>query len=425
MQNTKLHRRSFLKSFSAFAAPAMLGKITTIEKILTNPTLPNNEIQGEKFWEQIKQDFIHSDQLLNLNSGGLSPQPLIVQKLHQELLEFSNKLPTHNMWRVVDNQRESTRENLAQLAGCSPEEIAINRNATESLDTIISGIPLKKGDEIVMSKYDYPRMMAQLRRRELQEGIKLKYANLKAPMENEDEIVEAYTSQFTSKTKVVLLTHIINWNGQVIPVARIGKIAQERGILVIVDGAHSFANLSYRIDELNCDYFGASLHKWLCCPFGTGLLYIKKDKIKSIPPIFYSDAVANDNIRKFEELGTRNNAAEMCISLAIEYHNSIGTSKKGERLIYLRNYWTQKIKDWDKIKIKHPQNPNLSCGLGFFEVEGVSGFELYNNLMNKKIVTTPILHETLNGIRISPNIFTLPSDLDYFVEQMHKIIKGG
>jgi selenocysteine lyase/cysteine desulfurase len=424
MFTNKLHRRSFLKSIPSFAIPALLPQLVRFDEIITHYPLIDNDLSDSEFWDSIRNDFFHSDGFINLNSGGLSPQPKIVQELHKEFLHFSNQLPTYNMWRILEKERENIRTSLANLAGCSAEEIAINRNATEALDTIILGIKLKKGDEIVMSKFDYPRMMAQLRRRQKEEGVVLKYANLKVPMEDEEQIVDAYTSLFSKKTKVILLTHVINWTGQVIPVAKIAAKAKENGILVIVDGAHSFANLEYRIDELNCDFFGASLHKWLCAPFGTGLLYVNRDKIASLPPIFYSDALADNNIRKFEELGTRNNAAEMCINKAIEYHNNITTKRKGERLIFLRNYWAEKLSNKENVKILHPKSHSLSCGLGLLEVEGKTGVEVYDLLLKSKIITTPIVHEGVSGVRISPNIFTSTQELDYFVEQVIRIAQN-
>jgi selenocysteine lyase/cysteine desulfurase len=248
------------------------------------------------------------------------------------------------MWRILDAGREGLRAKLADMEGVSPDEICINRNSTEGLNTIIFGLNLKAGDEVVLSKYDYPNMMNAWKQREKREGIKLKWIDIPQPTENDETIVELYKNAITAKTKIVHITHLINWSGNIVPVKKIADMAHAKGCEVIVDAAHSFGHTDYKIEDTGADYFATSLHKWLCAPFGSGLLYIKKDKIKNVWALLSAPEPDGTDIRKFENLGTRNMAAEMAIGAAVDFHNVIGAKRKEERLRYLKNYLAEKTK---------------------------------------------------------------------------------
>jgi selenocysteine lyase/cysteine desulfurase len=240
---------------------------------------PVEAAADEDYWSWIKNEYTVSPNLLNLNNGGVCPQPKAVQDAHIRFYQYCNEAPSYYMWRILDQGREALRSRLAELAGCEADELAINRNATEGLNTIIFGLNLKAGDEVILTKQDYPNMINAWKQRAKREGIKLVWLNLELPQENDEYFVEQFVSAFTSKTKVVHITHLINWIGQVQPVRKIADAAHKRGIEVIVDGAHTFAHLDFKIPDLGCDYFATSLHKWLCAPFGSGLMYIKKEKI--------------------------------------------------------------------------------------------------------------------------------------------------
>lgn len=376
----------------------------------------------EVFWNWVRDSYTVSRNIVNLNNGGVSPQPKITQDAQDKYNRMSNEAPSYYMWRILDAGREPLRENLALLAGCSPEEIAINRNSTEGLNTIIFGLNLQKGDEIVMSNFDYPNMRNAWNQRVKRDGVVLRKAILPLPMENEDEIVKLYTDLFTDKTKIVHLTHIINWTGQIIPVRKIADKAHERGIEVIVDGAHSFAHLDYKIPDLGADYYGTSLHKWLCAPFGSGLMYIKKDKIKNVWALLSSDEPDGDNIRKFESLGTRSFAKEMAIGYSLDFHNMITTKRKQERLQYLKNYWASRALENPKVYMNTSLNPQFSCALANFGIKGMTGSEIDQQLFNKyKIHTVAIAHEHIDGVRVTPNIYTSEADLDRLVIAINEI----
>lgn len=385
---------------------------------------PEDLASDEDFWYYIQQSFTVSSSIINLNNGGVSPQPKIVQEAVELYNRLSNEGPSYYMWRVLDAGREALRYNLADLAGCSEEEIAINRNSTEALSTIIFGLKLKKGDEVVLTKQDYPNMINAWKQREHRDGIVLKWLNFEFPIEDDDKIAKEFERAFTAKTKVVHLTHVINWNGQVLPVKAIADIAKKQGIEVLVDAAHSFAHLDFKIGDLNCDYLGTSLHKWLCAPFGSGLVYIKKEKIKDIYPLFGAGDPESSDIRKFENLGTRSFAIEQAIGQAINFHKMIGGERKQKRLYFLKKYWADKVKDIPRVRIGTSLLPEKSCAIALLQIDGKAPIDIAEALLSKyKIHTVAINWENISGVRITPNVYTTLSDLDKLVKAITEIAK--
>lgn len=426
-------RRSFLKTAGTFAgalvaspliAESVLREWEEKEKYLAGKT-DTAITSDEDFWGWVKESYTVSSAIINLNNGGVSPQPKVVQDAHIRFYQYSNEAPSYYMWRILDNGREPLREKLADLAGCSPEEIAINRNSTEGLNTIIFGLDLKAGDEVVLTRYDYPNMMNAWKQREKRDGIKLVWIeDFKFPMENDDEIVSLFSKAITSKTKIVHVTHMINWCGQILPAKKIADMAHAKGCEVIVDGAHTFAHLDYKIEDTGADYFATSLHKWLGAPFGSGMLYIKKDKIKKIWALLSNDKPDGDNIRKFESLGTRSFASEMAIANAADFHHVIGSKRKENRLRFLKNYWYEKVKDIPKVKLSTSLLPQYSCALAHVGIEGWKGVALDQKLFEiSRVHCVAIEYEKLNGIRVTPNVYTTLRELDTLVDGLEKISK--
>ncbi|RAK03169.1 selenocysteine lyase/cysteine desulfurase [Larkinella arboricola] len=415
-------RRTFFRQLStAAAAPFVLPDFMTetnrtlLQRLETTGS-PQQIAQDEDFWSWIKAEYTVSPNILNLNNGGVSPQPKSVQDAHIRFYQYSNEAPSYYMWRILDQGRESLRAKLADLAGTSPDELAINRNATEGLNTIIFGLTLKPGDEVVLSKQDYPNMMNAWKQREKRDGIKLVWLDLKLPSENDDDLVKQFTSAFTSKTKVVHVTHVINWTGQIMPVRKIADAAHKKGIEVICDGAHSFAHLDYKVPDLGCDYWATSLHKWLCAPFGSGMMYIKKDKIKNVWALLSNTDPDGADIRKFESLGTRSFAAEMAIGTAVDFHLGIGAARKFARLHYLKNYWAEKVKDVPGVRLYTSLKPEFAGALAVVGIDGIKGPELESQLLGTyKLHTTPISLGDINGVRVTPHVYTTPKDLDRLV----------
>jgi selenocysteine lyase/cysteine desulfurase len=387
---------------------------------------PSEAASDEDFWFTVQQAFTTTRGIINLNNGGVSPSTKIVQDALQRYSEFSNEAPAYTMWSILGPRREMIRTKLAELAGCSAEEIAIVRNTTEALGNVIFGLDLKPGDEVLTTNQDYPNMMRAWQQREKREGIIVKAVSIPTPPKNLSHITEALEKGITNKTKIIMVSHIIFLTGQITPVREICDMAHRRGIEVIVDAAHSFAHLDYNIPDLGCDYFGTSLHKWLCAPFGTGLLWVKKEKIEKLWPLLSPENPRSDDIRKFEALGTRSFPIELAIGEAINFHNGIGSKRKEERLRYLKNYWAEKVSTFPKVKMLTSLHPEQSCGLGNFSIEGIEPGKICDYLFNKhKIYTTPIGHEEFKGVRVTPHVYTRLEEIDFFIDVVKEISRRG
>jgi selenocysteine lyase/cysteine desulfurase len=430
---TAFNRRSFISKAGAFSATALLASIIqpawsrNLQKALHGATgIPPDQLASdEDFWYYIQQSYTVSPSLINLNNGGVSPSPKTVQDAMKRYYDYCNETPSYYMWRILDQGREPLRKNLARLAGTNAEEIAVQRNASEALETVIFGLDLKPGDEVVLTKQDYPNTINAWKQREQRDGIKLVWVNLELPSEDNEYLTSQYSKAFTSKTKVVQVTHIINWNGQILPVRKIADAAHAKGIDVLVDGAHSFAHFDFTIPELGADYFGTSLHKWLGACIGSGMLYIKKEKIKNIYPLFAAGDAKSEDIRKFESLGTRPFFIEQAIGKAIEFHEMIGSKRKEERLLYLKNYWMSRVKDIPKVKLNTSMKAGFGCAIGSVLVEGKKPGELDTFLLDKyKVHTVGIEWENIHGVRVTPNVYTTTKNLDVLVEGITAFTKS-
>src|ERR1017187_733687 len=383
---------------------------------------PTEVATDEDYWSTIQQAYTVSPNIINLNNGGVSPAPLIVQEALDRYNKLANEGPSYYMWRILDQGREPLRENLANLAGCGKEEIAINRNATESLNTVIYGLSLKAGDEVIGTKQDYPNMINAWKQRALREGVVYKQISFDFPIENDEAIVSAYENAITPKTKIIHVTHIINWIGQIMPVRKICDMAHRHGLEVICDGAHSFGLLDFAISDLDCDYVGTSLHKFLSAPIGSGMMFIKKEKISGIMPLVCNDNPKSSDIRKFESLGTRSFPIEQAIGEAINFQTGIGSKRKEERIRYLKNYWAEKAKDIPKVKLKTSLQSKYSCAICGVSIDGLTPGELDAALFNDyKIHTVGIVWENISCVRITPHVYTRLQELDKLVRAIGEI----
>lgn len=424
------NRRKFIQQIGlmagAFSANSLFNQVHAAEISAANQKVqllsPEDVAADEDYWSIIQQSFTVSPNLINLNNGGVSPSPRIVQEAVARYNTLTNEGPSYFMWRILDQGREPLREKLAALAGCDKEEIAINRNATEALNTVIFGLALKPGDEVIGTKQDYPNMINAWKQRAAREGIVYKQISFTFPMENDAAIVDAYEKAITSKTKIIHVTHIINWIGQIMPVKKISDMAHRHGLEVICDGAHSFGLLDFSIANLGCDYFGTSLHKFLSAPIGSGMLWIKKEKIEKIWPLVCNDKPKGTDIRKFETLGTRSFPIEQGIGEAINFHTAIGSKRKEDRIRYLKNYWAQKVKDIPKVKIQTSLQAAYSCAICGVSIDGMTPGEVDTALFNNyKIHTVGIVWENISCVRITPHVYTRLQDLDKLVKAIEEI----
>ncbi len=378
----------------------------------------------EDFWSMIQLSFTVSSNLINLNNGGVAPAPKMVQDAVERYARLSNEAPSYYMWRILDQGREPLRKNLAEIAGVSPEEVALHRNASEALETVIFGLRLQKGDEVILSKQDYPNMINAWKQREKRDGLTLKWLDHNLPTENPNDIIQKFVQAITSATKIIHVTHVINWMGQIMPVKAIVQEAHKKNIEVVVDGAHSFGQLDYSVSDLGCDYFGTSLHKWMSAPIGTGILVVKKDKIKKLYPLFAAPDAESEDIRKFENLGTRPFHIEQATGQAIQFHQMIGAERKQKRLHYLKNYWANKALQIPGVHVGTSLNPQYGCAIGLLQIDGKTPAQVDSFLYEKfKIHAVGIVWENISGVRITPNVYTLPHDLDTLVEAISKCSK--
>ena len=424
------HRRVFLKQAAtlagAFSAASLFNQVHAEEWKKASLRVDHLDAaqvaQDEDYWSIIQNAYTVNPSIINLNNGGVSPSPLVVQQAVARFNDLSNEGPSYYMWRILDQGREPLREKLAGLAGALPEEIAINRNATEALNTVIYGLNLTSGDEVIGTKQDYPNMIQAYKQRAMRDGIVYKQLSFDFPIENDEQIVKAYEDAITPKTKIIHVTHMVNWVGQTMPVRKISDMAHTKGIEVVCDGAHSFGLLDFKIPDLGCDYFGTSLHKFLSAPIGSGMLWIKKEKIEKIWPLLCNGDPHSTDIRKFETLGTRSFPIEQGIGEAINFHEGIGSKRKEERIRYLKNYWALRVKDIPKVKLHTSLKAPYSCAIGGVSIDGITPGDLDNTLfIQYKIHTVGIVWENISCVRITPHVYTKIADLDKLVRAIGEI----
>jgi len=414
-----LTRRNFLGAIAVPAVAAACG----LRNGAVAPAAAGND---EDFWFEVGRAFTVDRSLINLNNGGVSPSPAWVQDAMKRHLDYSNEAPPYTMWRVLEPQREGVRKRLAREWQVDAEEIALTRNSSESLQICQFGFDLKRGDEVLTTTQDYPRMVNTFKQRERREGIVLKQFKIPVPAEDDDEIVRLFESNITSRTKLILMCHMINLTGQILPVRKVVAMARKRGIPVIVDGAHALAHFDFTLKELDCDYYGTSLHKWLFAPHGTGLLYVRRKKIAGLWPLMAPPEKLTDDIRKFEEIGTHPAANYLAIGEALSFHQGIGGKRKQERLALLRDYWAKRLLEHDRVRLHTSLKPGFACGIATVQIEGIDTAKLNQWLWkNHRILAVAIKHPEFEGLRVSPSVYTSHEELDRFGDAIEHAIRRG
>ncbi len=387
---------------------------------------PSQAATDEDFWFEIQRAFSSTRSIINLNNGGVSPSPRIVTEAFVRYTWEQEDVPAYTMWQLLEPQSENVRAGLAGLFGCDPEEVAIVRNASEGLEACLFGLDLKPGDEILTTTQDYPRMLTTIRQRELREKIVMKQVKYPAPPKSLQEITDAFERGITPRTRVILVSHAVFLTGQLTPVRAICDLARSRNIECIVDGAHSFAHIDFTWRDLGCDYFATSLHKWLYAPKGTGMLFVRRDKIEKVWPLMAAEARQRGDIRKFEEIGTHSAAMRLAIGEAILFHQGLGAERKEARLRYLRSVWTDRLQSLSNIRFHTSFAKDQSCGIALVEIDGVEPGAIVEYLMkHHQIFTVAIVHDEFRGIRVTPNVYTSLHELDRFCTVMETIAKKG
>ena len=379
-------------------------------------------LSEENFWKLIRKDYLLKKDYVNLENGYYCfiPQPTLNKYLeHVKRINFEG---SYYMRNQLDLDKRKTAERLSNLVNCDKDELAITRNTTESLDLIISGFPWEKNDEAIFAIQDYGSMQEMFKLTAKRRGIVNKIISVPNQPENDEEIVSLYEQQISKKTKLIMVSHMINITGQILPVKKICEMAHSYNIDVLVDGAHCVGHIDVDIKDLNCDYYGSSLHKWLSAPLGTGLLFVKKEKISKIEPILAGHVHQRDNIMRLNHIGTHPVHSDLAINDAIDYLESIGIERKQNRLRYIQRYWSDKLRFKNNIIINTPTESQRSCGIANIGVKNKTPDELSKILFNEySIFTVAIDYANVKGCRITPNIYTNEEELDYFVESIIKI----
>src|SRR5271165_787860 len=401
-----MNRRHVIQSVLGGAAAAAFQD-NVLERIraaasTVNGRTPEDVAADEDYWAEIRNAFSVDRNVINMNNGYCSPAPRTVQDAMRRQLEYTDMGPYHTMVNVLYRQIEAVRRRLADAAGCDPEEIAITRNSSESLENAQYGIDLKPGDEVLTTNQDYPRMIETFKQRQRREGIVLKMISFPVPTVGMDDLYRRFEQAVTPRTKVILLCHITNRTGQIFPVKRIAEMAHARNIIVICDGAHAFSHFPYKISDLDVDYYGVSLHKWTYAPIGTGFLYVRKSRIASTWSMMASGETQKNDIRKFEEIGTHPAANHNAISEALIFNENIGIDRKAARLRYLRDRWAHRLAQNAKCRILHSPDPAQSCGIGFLAFDKVDPGKVASALVSKYAIYTAVMgHEEYTGLRIT------------------------
>jgi len=380
----------------------------------------------ESYWREIQQAFTLDRTILNFNNGYTCPSPRVVHEALKRYLDISNQAPIHYMWNQMEPNVETVRRNLAAEIGCDSEELAITRNASEGLQIAQLGLDLKAGDEVVTTNQDYGRMLDTWDQRVRRDQIVVNKISFPVPTTNLSELTDRITRAITPKTKVIHICHITNLTGQLFPVRDIARMARARGIQTIVDGAHAFAHFPFKMSDLECDYYGCSLHKWLLAPVGTGFLYVRRENIAKLWPLTPAAASKSDNIRKFEEVGTHPAANHNAIAEALAFHQAIGTERKAARLRYLNDRWAKRVDKLPGVKILNSREPNQAWGLFNVSLERVDAPKAYDFLWSKyRIITAAIKRDDYQGLRVTPNIYTTLEEVDTFAHAIEELARNG
>lgn len=420
-------RRQFVQSLAGAGAALPMFRPDAIRRAVRATGRLHGAPDDERYWGEIQRAFDADRTMINLNNGGVCPTPTHVLEQMIRDLRFSNELPVHHMWKVLEPRIESVRRELAHDFGCDPEEMAITRNASEGLETLILGRDMKPGDEVIVTNQNYGRMITTWDQRVRRDGIVIKTVSFPVPPPSADHLVEIFRRAITPRTRVIEVTHITNLTGQIFPVRDIMTMAAERNVEVFVDGAHAYAHFPFTRDELAVDFYGTSLHKWLLAPIGTGFLYVRKERIAGLWPLMAAPKAMDANIRKYEEIGTHPAANHNAIAAALAFHRSIGAERKIERLRYLRNRWAKRLLAYSpRVRVPTPLDSPDAGAIALVSVEGVDPGALTDWLLEKhRIVTVAIKHAEFSGIRVTPNVYTTIDEVDRFAATMESAIRTG
>lgn len=415
-----LNKRQFMQSLTGLIGLSQ----SNIDALLSSihSQTPEQVAQDEAFWGELCKGFTVTKDFIHLENGYYILASNEVLEAYIQHIRDINAISSRYMRTRQFDDKLAVRKQLAELVGASYEEVIITRNTTESLDTIISGIDWKTGDEVVMAMQDYGAMVDMFKQQARRYGIVNRIISIPNHPSSDEDIVALYENAITPKTRLLMLCHIINVTGHILPVRKIADMAHAKGVEVMVDGAHAVGHFDFKLPDLHCDYYGSSLHKWLGCPLGAGMLYVKKDKIKQIWPLLGETGYPDDDIRKLNHTGTHPVHTDLALADAIKFHQKIGIARKEARLRYLQTYWTSQVRNHPGIVVNTPADPARHGAIGNVGVEKLKPAELAKTLMERyKIWTVAIDYANVHGVRVTPHLFTTTQDLDALVKALKEL----
>jgi selenocysteine lyase/cysteine desulfurase len=418
-----MNKRVFLKSMGLLGVGSF-PSYAAIEKWIDSVShmSPSQLAEDEKFWEKVREGYRLKPDYINLENGYYCIQPQEVLDRFVEHVRDINYQGSYYMRTVQYENKKATAARLASLLGCPANEIIITRNTTESLDMIIGGFPWQTGDEAVMAEQDYGAMLDMFRQVARRYGVVNKMVSIPSHPASDEDIVNLYAEAITPKTRLMMISHMVNITGQILPVRKICDMAHSKGVEVMVDGAHAFAHIKFSLPDLHCDYYGSSLHKWLSVPLGAGILYVKKQHVAKIWPLFGDANAKDDDLMRLNHTGTHPVHTDLAINSAIDYYLKIGVERKEARLRFLQNYWTQRVRKWPHIILNTPEDPSRSCGIANVGVKNLKPADLADTLLKRfRIYTVAIDGANVHGCRITPNLFTAVKELDVFVDALRQL----
>ncbi len=417
-----MHKRDFLRTLGGAAIGLALSPA---ERRLLAAMPPADLARREDFWTELRSRYVVPTDFIHLEHGYYSMQSQPVLDRYLQHIRDVNAVSSRYMRTVQYTNKARVQGKLAALAGCRSDDLIITRNTTESLDTVISGFDWKPGDEAVMSVHDYGAMLDQFKLMERRWGIVNTRVTVPLDPRSDDEVVQVYANAITPRTRLLMVCHMINITGHVLPVRKICDMAHARGVPVMVDGAHAFAQLDFRIPDLDCDFYGASLHKWLGAPLGAGILYVKPGAVEKLWPLYGDEGYAVNDIRKLNHTGTHPVATDLAIEDAITFHESLGIQRKQERLRWLQQYWTTRARSIPRVKLFTPSDPSRTGAIANVGIEGMKPGELATTLMDKyRVFTVAINTAGVAGVRVTPQLFTTTQELDVLVRALTELAKA-
>jgi selenocysteine lyase/cysteine desulfurase len=418
-----MNKRSFLKGMALAGLASPIANSAMANWISKFDTVPAPDLAtNEDFWAGIRKGYKLKPDYINLENGYYNFLPELLLEQFIGHVRNVNYQGSYYMRTVQFDNKKNIAARLAAAAGCSAEEMIITRNTTESLDMVIGGIHWTAGDEAVMAEQDYGSMLEMFTLVAQKHGVINKVVSVPNHPASDEELVNLYANAITNKTRLLMISHMINITGHILPVSKICDMAHSKGVDVMVDGAHAFAHIQYKIDDLHCDYYGASLHKWLSTPLGAGMLYVKKGKAANVWPLLAEGGKEDNDINRLNHIGTHPVHTDLAIANALDFYSMVGAARKEERLRFLQNYWTGKVRNIPNVVVNTPAEAARSCGIANVGVRGIKPALLAETLMKKyKIYTVAIDYANVQGCRITPNLYTMPKDLDVLVRALTEL----